>query len=152
MSALQNLIVLLWDSDDQRAFYSRFHHTRGGSGGSSYYLPLFPGHSRSERAEITLGSQLEVKCTFQLFSTPVREGGQSQKQKEITYLLTSTHKSAPQDGNQTESENNTCQCYTLCDSRTSIFKAISSAPLPSGSTTTSGSVPKCMDVAFEDMV
>lgn len=65
MSAPRDL-VFLWGSDDQTAFYSRFHQTRGGSGGSSYYLPLFPGHSMKQRAEITSDSQLEVKAHSKL--------------------------------------------------------------------------------------
>lgn len=69
------------------------------------------------------------KMCFPTLCTPVRAGGQRQIGKEIKYLLTSTQKSGPKDMNRTRRGKNTCQCYILCEYRTSTHKAISLAPL-----------------------
>lgn len=86
MSALPDLIVFLQGSGDQTAFYSRFHQTRGGSGGSSYSIV-----SRESRGHFRLTTQ--GKRHIAALPTPAREGGQRQTEKEIKYLLTSTHES-----------------------------------------------------------
>ena len=69
------------------------------------------------------------KMCFPTLSTLVRAGGQRQIGNEIKYLLTSTQKSGPKDMNRTRRGKNTCQCYILCEYRTSTHKAVSLAPL-----------------------